>query len=72
MEEELSLDNILGADEIENLFVDDEETQETPPANEETSEEEDKDKNKEEATETSIYDKKKILPKWVYREYILT
>ena len=31
MEEELSLDNILGADEIENLFVDDEETQETPP-----------------------------------------
>ena len=51
MEETLSLDNILGADEIENLFVDDEETQETPPANEETSEEEDKDKNKEEATE---------------------
>lgn len=38
MEEELSLDNILGADEIENLFVDDEETQETPPANEETLE----------------------------------
>ena len=53
MEEELSLDNILGADEIENLFVDDEETQETPPANEETSEEEDKDKNKEEATEVN-------------------
>ena len=51
MEETLSLDNILGADEIENLFVDDEEAQETPPANEETSEEEDKDKNKEEATE---------------------
>ena len=51
MEETLSLDNILEADEIENLFVDDEETQETPPANEETSEEEDKDKNKEEATE---------------------
>ena len=51
MEETLSLDNILGADEIENLFVDDEETQETPPANEETSEKEDKDKNKEEATE---------------------
>ena len=45
MEETLSLDNILGADEIENLFVDDEETQETPPANEETSEEEDKDNN---------------------------
>ena len=51
MEEELSLDNILGADEIENLFVDDEETQETPPVNEETSEKEDKDKNKEETTE---------------------
>ena len=51
MEEELSLDNILGADEIENLFADDEETQETPPANEETSEKEDKDKNKEETTE---------------------
>lgn len=51
MEEELSIDNILGADEIENLFVDDEETQETPPANEETSEKEDKDKNKEETTE---------------------
>ena len=51
MEETLSLDNILGADEIENLFVDDEETQETPPANEETSEKEDKDKNKEETTE---------------------
>ena len=51
MEETLSLDNILGADEIENLFVDDEETQETPPANEETSEKGDKDKNKEETTE---------------------
>ena len=51
MEETLNLDNILGADEIENLFVDDEETQETPPANEETSEKEDKDKNKEETTE---------------------
>ena len=51
MEETLSLDNILGADEIENLFVDDEETQETPPVNEETSENEDKDKNKEETTE---------------------
>lgn len=49
--EELSLDNILGADEIENLFVDDGETQETPPANEETPNEEDKEKNKEETTE---------------------
>ena len=33
MEEELSLDNILGAEEIENLFVEDGETQDTPPAN---------------------------------------
>ena len=49
--EELSLDNILGADEIENLFVDEEETQETPPANEETSEEEDKEKKEKETTE---------------------
>lgn len=51
MEEELSLDNILGADEIENLFVDEEETQETPPANEETSKEEDKEKKEKETTE---------------------
>lgn len=52
MEEELSLDNILGADEIENLFVDDEETQETPPADKETPDnKEDKEKDKEETTE---------------------
>lgn len=51
MEEELSLDNILGADEIENLFVDEEETQETSPADEETSDKKDKEKNKEETTE---------------------
>lgn len=55
MEEELSLDNILGAEEIENLFVDDNETQETPPP--ENNEEKDpndkgnKDKDKEETTE---------------------
>ena len=30
MEEELSLDNILGAEEIDNLFTEDDETQETP------------------------------------------
>ena len=53
MEEELSLDNILGADEIESLFVDDE-TQETPPP--ENNEEKDPDdkgnnKTKEETTE---------------------
>lgn len=52
MEEELSLDNILGAEEIENLFVEDEDTQDTPPANGEPPEkEEEPDKNKEETTE---------------------
>ena len=55
MEEELSLDNILGAEEIENLFVDDDETQKTPPL--ENNEEKDpddkgnKDSDKEETTE---------------------
>lgn len=54
MEEELNLDNILGAEEIENLFIDDE-TQETPPP--ESNEEKDpddkgkKDEDKEETTE---------------------
>ena len=52
MEEELSLDNILGAEEIENLFVEDGETQDTPPANEEPpKKEEETSKNKEETTE---------------------
>lgn len=52
MEEELSLDNILGAEEIENLFVEDEDTQETPPANGEPPERgEELDKDKKEATE---------------------
>ena len=52
MEEELSLDNILGAEEIENLFVEDDETQDTPPTNgEPPKEEEELDKNKEETTE---------------------
>lgn len=52
MEEELSLDNILGAEEIENLFVEDEDTQETPPANGEPPErEEELDKDKKETTE---------------------
>ena len=50
MEEELSLDNILGAEEIENLFVEDDETQDTPPANEEPPKEE-PNKDKEETTE---------------------
>lgn len=49
MEEELSLDNILGAEEIENLFVEDEDT---PPANgEPPKKEEESDKDKEETTE---------------------
>ena len=52
MEEELSLDNILGAEEIENLFVEDGETQDTSPANEEPpKKEEEPSKDKEETTE---------------------
>ena len=51
MEEELSLDNILGAEEIENLFVEDGETQDTSPANEEPPKKEEADKDKEETTE---------------------
>ena len=50
--EELSLDNILGAEEIENLFVEDEDTQDTPPANgEPPKKEEEPSKDKEETTE---------------------
>lgn len=52
MEEELSLDNILGAEEIENLFVEDGETQDTPPVNgEPPKKEEEPSKDKEETTE---------------------
>ena len=52
MEEELSLDNILGAEEIENLFVEDDDTQGTPPANgEPPKKEEEPSKDKEETTE---------------------
>lgn len=52
MEEELSLDNILGAEEIENLFVEDDETQDTSPVNEEPpKKEEEPSKDKEETTE---------------------
>lgn len=51
MEEELSLDNILGAEEIENLFVEDENTQDTPPENGDPS---DEGKEKEETTEVNI------------------
>ena len=49
--EELSLDNILGAEEIENLFVEDDEAQDTPPANGEPPKEEEPNKDKEETTE---------------------
>lgn len=52
MEEELSLDNILGAEEIENLFVEDDEVQDAPPANgEPPKKEEESSKDKEETTE---------------------
>lgn len=52
MEEELSLDNILGAEEIEDLFVEDDDTQDTPPANREPpKKEEEPDNDKEETTE---------------------
>lgn len=52
MEEELSLDNILGAEEIENLFVEDGKTQDTPPVNgEPPKKEEEPSKDKEETTE---------------------
>ena len=44
--EELNLDNILGADEMENLFVDSDNVQETPPEETET-----KEKSEEEITE---------------------
>lgn len=55
MEEELILDNILGAEEIENLFVDDE-VQDTSPEDEVTPDQEDgkeDKKNKEEDEETT-------------------
>lgn len=55
MEEELILDNILGAEEIENLFVDDE-VQDTSPGDEVTPDQEDgkeDKKNKEKDEETT-------------------
>ena len=52
MEEELSLDNILGAEEVENLFIEDGETQDIPPANGEPPKKEEEPSNdKEETTE---------------------
>lgn len=53
MEEELSLDNILGADEIENLFVDD--GAQTPPEKEKETSPDDKNNNEEkETTEVNV------------------
>ena len=51
MEEELSLDNILGTDEIENLFVDEEDVQDDSSNNKETPNEGDDNKIKQETTE---------------------
>ena len=56
MEEELSLDNILGAEEIENLFIDDE-TQETPtPENNGEKDPDDKGNNKTKEETTEVVD----------------
>lgn len=51
MTEELSLDNILGSDEIENLFSEEEETQETPQNNDGDNSEENKNDKDNETTE---------------------
>lgn len=57
MEEELSVDNILGAEEIDNLFVEDD-TQETPPPSkddgEDGSEKNPDNKDKDETTEVDV------------------
>ena len=57
MEEELSLDNILGAEEIDNLFVEDD-TRETPPPSkdngEDGSEKNSDNKDKDETTEVDV------------------
>lgn len=51
MTEELSLDNILGADEIENLFSEEEETQEVPQNDDKDNPEENKNDKDNETTE---------------------
>lgn len=51
MTEELSLDNILGSDEIENLFSGEEETQKTPQNNDGDNSEENKNDKDNETTE---------------------
>lgn len=57
MEEELSVDNILGAEEIDNLFVEDD-AQETPPPSkddgEDGSEKKPDSKDKDETTEVNV------------------
>ena len=57
MGEELSLDNILGAEEIDNLFVEDD-VQETPPPSkddgEDSSEKNSDNKEKKETTEVDV------------------
>lgn len=57
MEEELSVDNILGAEEIDNLFVEDD-AQETPPPSkddgEDGSEKKPDNKDKDETTEVNV------------------
>lgn len=59
MEEELSLDNILGTEEIDNLFVEDN-IQDTPPSNKEdeenNSEKSSENKEKDETTEVNVDD----------------
>lgn len=59
MEEELSLDNILGTEEIDNLFVEDN-TQDTPPSSKEggenNSEKSSENKEKDETTEVNVDD----------------
>lgn len=53
MEEELQIDSILGQEEIDNLFLDDEKTQETSPESEENKEEKEGKENNE-TTEVNV------------------
>lgn len=53
MEEELQIDSILGQEEIDNLFLDDKEIQETSPESEENKEEKERKENNE-TTEVNV------------------
>lgn len=53
MEEELQIDSILGQEEIDNLFLDDKETQGTSPESEENKEEKERKENNE-TTEVNV------------------